>query len=95
MWNGTAATLKPSPTIKNPAASTINPLSCEGAEARKPKTPLTPVAPPLWYRLVVPLAPNASAMPSKKNADEKAPSRKYFIEASCPTRDRLRNPTRT
>ena len=45
-------------------------------------------------RCVSPVAPYASAMPNRKNAEENAPSRKYFIAASTAPR-RVENPVRT
>ena len=37
-----------------------------------------------------PEKPYSIAMPNRKNADENAPSRKYFIAASCESRRRRR-----
>src|SRR5262245_10559372 len=69
MWNGTAATLKPSPTSRsaNPARSV--PCSKRVFWARNWPIPMSEV---------VDVAPYVSATPYRKIADEKAPSTKYF-----------------
>src|SRR6266480_3116760 len=72
MWNGTAETLNANPTASRPIAA--------NASGNGPMWPwkLRAISP----RFVVWACPYANAMPYRKNALEKAPSRKYFIEPS-------------
>src|SRR4051812_20127016 len=72
VWNGTAATLNANPTARSPAAVR--------ASASLPTLPESDLAMPVM--LVVSAAPYTIAMPYRKNALEKAPSRKYFIAPS-------------
>src|SRR5512142_2447408 len=68
MWNGTAATLNPSPTMMSAAPTVSN------------NTLVLPAAATATILLsaVVPVAPNTSAMPYTTKPVENAPSRKYF-----------------
>src|SRR5918994_290592 len=72
MWNGTAETLNANPTASSPIAVT--------ARATEPVRPASASA--IAGSRVDPVAPYAIAMPNRKNADENAPSRKYFIAPS-------------
>ena len=84
MWNGTAATLNANPTASRPAAaraSGMGPMRPEKVRA-------------IAARFVVCAAPEANAMPYRKNALENAPSRKYFMAPSEEAR-RNEKPVRT
>ena len=83
MWNGTAATLNANPTSRKTTAS--SPIAW---------LPGPPSASAILPMFVVPVAPYAIAMPYRKNAEENAPSRKYFIDAS-PATARDENPVST
>src|SRR6476661_7696915 len=74
VWNGTAATLKPSPTSSSANPATKVPVSNSVFCERKREIPVSDV---------VPVAPYTSAMPYRKIADENAPSTKYLMPASC------------
>src|SRR5512142_162402 len=78
IWNGTAATLNPSPTMMSAAPTVSNNTLVLPAVA----------ADTILLSAVVPVAPNTSAMPYTTKPVENAPSRKYFSPASselaCP-----------
>src|SRR5207253_3809701 len=81
MWKGTAATLKANPTPSRPIA------------ARARAGSVCPMSLRLIAAMfVVPVAPYASAIPYRKKAEENAPSRKYFMEASDEARRRNEKP---
>src|SRR4051812_653972 len=84
VWNGTAATLNANPTASSPAAVR--------ASASLPTRAVSDRAIPVM--LVVSVAPYTIAMPYRKNAEENAPSRKYFIAPSVAV-NRNENPVRT
>src|SRR5436853_1672340 len=69
MWNGTAATLKPRPTISSAIPPSITPVVSGRSRMKAEMMP----------KLVEPVAPYVSATPYRKNADENAPSTKYLI----------------
>ena len=81
MWNGTDEILKPKPTSRS--ASPI-----VSSESR-------PVEAPIRSRFVVPVAPYTRAIPYRKKALAKAPSRKYFIAASPEARRARKYPAST
>src|SRR3954465_11066261 len=79
-WNGTAPTLNSTPTSSSPVpirASDVLPEPAATASAMPPRSS-------------VPAYPYSMATPYRKKADEKAPSRKYFTDASCESRRRRR-----
>src|SRR5262245_30867113 len=84
MWNGTAETLKANPIASRPIAVT--------ARAIEPVRPARAFE--IAARLVEPDAPYAIATPKRKNAEENAPSRKYFIAPSTEP-SRLEKPVST
>ncbi len=65
--------MKPSPTISSAAPASSMKLRDRSA---------SPTCGPITARLVEPVAPKTSATPYRKKALEKAPSRKYFSDAS-------------
>src|SRR6267378_2808162 len=73
MWNGTAAILKPNPTIKSARPASNITLGL----------PMMLICPPIRPRFVAPVAPYASAMPYSRNPEANAPSRKYLSAASA------------
>ena len=73
MWNGTAATLKASPTKSRTMPAISVPSLTSTRVARKAWMPSSDV---------VPVAPYTSATPYKKIAEENAPSTKYLMPAS-------------
>src|SRR5262245_7899381 len=75
-WNGTAATLKPNPTSRSPKPASSNAGGCVWPSRAK-------LVSAMRVRLVEPVEPYTNAMPYRKNADENAPSTKYFTPASC------------
>ena len=95
MWNGTAATLKPSPMIRKPTATTSKPTSVGGVVVRYCTMPSSFPEPSKPYRFVDPVTPYTRAMPRRKNADENAPRRKYFMADSWLNNEHVRKPTRT
>src|SRR6266699_1465314 len=72
-WNGTAPILNSSPT----------PSSAMPANSRTALCGLDPAVAAIAASLTDPEYPYNMATPNRKNADENAPSRKYFIAASC------------
>jgi NADH-quinone oxidoreductase subunit N len=80
LWNGTAPILnsRPTPVSAIPAKSSV----------------VLPLLPAAVAAILVsdtePEYPYSIAMPNRKNAEEKAPSRKYFIAASCDSSRRRR-----
>src|ERR1700733_2344732 len=84
MWNGAAATLKPSPT--NMKATAINASEGIGAPCNVPL---------MMSILVEPVAPKIKATPYKKNAVANDPRRKYFRDDSALEASRRRNPVST
>src|SRR4029450_12722095 len=79
-WNGTAPTLNSTPTSTNPVpirASDVLPDPDDTASAIPPRSS-------------VPAYPYSMAAPYRKKADENAPSRKYFTDASCESSRRRR-----
>ena len=78
VWNGTAATLKPSPTSSSTMPGEQRAL-LEQRVLREERRAM-PVSD------VEPVAPYTSAMPYRKIADENAPSTKYLMPASCELR---------
>src|SRR6266568_3289215 len=84
MWNGTAETLKQKPTASRPMVSHAS--VGVGPDA---------IAAPTTSRRVDPDIVNANAMPYRKNALEKAPSRKYLNAASAPAALARRSPVST
>ena len=75
MWNGTADTLNAKPTSSRPSATSASGdwfiASAATTEPRRSS-------------FVLPETPNAKAIPYRKKALEKAPSRKYLKPASAP-----------
>ena len=74
MWNGTAATLKAKPT-----SSSARPMSSSVPCSRCSEVTCAPIS----ARFVVPVAPYTRAIPYSRNAEAKAPSRKYLSAASA------------
>ena len=86
MWNGTADTLNAKPTSRKPTAS-----SCIGVGA----IACAAMRLPMRSRRVLPVSPYVNAMPYRKNALEKAPSRKYLNAASLACGESRRMPVST
>src|SRR5689334_7056022 len=86
MWNGTAETLNANPTSSRPSAS-----QCIGDGV----SACAAMAWPIRSSRVLPVTPYVNAMPYRKNALAKAPSRKYLNAASVAMADSRRMPVKT
>src|ERR1043166_7219261 len=86
MWNGTAETLNAKPTSSSPSAS-----QCIGEGDRA----WAAITEPMRSRRVLPVTPYVNAMPYRKNALAKAPSRKYLNAASVAMGESRRMPVST
>src|SRR5579885_1984214 len=83
MWNGTADTLNAKPTNSSPIARScigVGDIACAAIRL------------PMRSSRVLPVTPYVNAMPYRKNALEKAPSRKYLNDASLAVRRSRRMP---
>ena len=81
MWNGAAEILKPNPITRNAIARSAS--ACEPVWPAIVWTIPGDATPTIFVDVV---APYAIATPYRKNADENAPSKKYFIAASLARR---------
>src|SRR5262249_11737801 len=86
LWDGTADTPKAKPTSSRPTAS-----SCIGVGA----IACAAMRLPTRSRRVLPVSPYVNAIPYRKNALEKAPSRKYLSAASVAVGESRRMPVST
>ena len=85
MWNGTAATLNPSPAIIS-ASPTTTPGAISSVKASASAIP---------SNRVVPSSPKTWLIPKSSSAEDKAPSRMYLVPPSFDFGLYLSNETRT